>query len=106
MLIKRLRLLLKCIIAITIQFIPPRDKLFIYLRRDRVGSIAELSDWYFQQSCDALTLHENDSSVPSIDLVEVYLVQMMYLGISKNHAEEMWRMRGSITSCVRQSFVP
>lgn len=84
-----------------IQFLPPRDEIFLYLRREHIGSIAELSDWFYEQSYQALALHESVCTMPSLELVEVYLVQINYLSISKNHAEEVWRLRGIVTSNVR-----
>ncbi|KZS97727.1 hypothetical protein SISNIDRAFT_405563, partial [Sistotremastrum niveocremeum HHB9708] len=90
--------LISTVIAISIQFLPPRDPLFDSLRQEAIASIAELSDWYYEQGCRALVLHESHTRLASLDLVELYLVQIFYLGISKNHAEEIWRIRGCLIS--------
>jgi hypothetical protein len=64
-----------------------------------------LSDWFYEQSCQALGLHENVCTMPSLELVEVYLVQINYLSISKNHAEEVWRLRGIVASSVKSGVL-
>ncbi len=89
-------------IAIALQFLPLTHDLLLYLRRENTASVADLSDWYYERCCMSLVRHENDTTMPSLELVEAQLIKMFYLGISKSQAEEIWRLRGCTTSNVRR----